>query len=195
MLEDIIARLDRRVIDLERRLDNTVRHGVVSDVDAAKQVARLKIGGTDEEPMKSAWVPYAQIAGAMKVHSPPSVGQNMTLLMPTGDIRQALAVPFTWNNANPSPSNKLDEHIMKFGDVTVTVKADSLTLAVGGSQIVITKDKIVSTAKDIKDVGRSHLGLTSEESGTKKAVVEGDEKSPRVLIDEHDLEPEADLIS
>lgn len=194
-VEDHVVRLERRIVELEQRADKMVRHGPVTDVDAEKHLVRLRIGGTDAEPKKSPWTPYGQIAGAMKVHSPPSVGQNMTMFSPTGDFRQAVTLPMTWNNANPSPSQKKDEHILKFGKVTITIKSESLTFDVDGSKIEITKDKIVSTSKDIKDVGKSHLGLKSEDSGTKKAVVEGDEKSPRVLIDNGDLEPESDLTS
>ena len=143
------AGMMRDVADIKRRLDNTVRHGTVTDVDAKKQRVRLQIGGTESEPQKSPWVPYGQIAGALKVHTPPSKGQQMTLLAPTGDFRQSVAMPLTWSDQNKSPSEKPDEHVMTFENVTVTVKKDSLKISVGDASIEITKDSILAIAKEM----------------------------------------------
>jgi phage baseplate assembly protein V len=143
------AGLLRDVADLKRRLDTTVRHGTVTDVDAKKQRVRLSIGGTEDKPHKSPWVPYGQIAGALKVHTPPSVGQQMTLFAPTGDFRQSVALPFTWSDDNKSPSDKPDEHVLTFENVTVTIKKDSLKVTVGDASIEITKDSILAIAKEV----------------------------------------------
>lgn len=175
-VEAIISDLRRRMIDLERRFDNSARHGVVSDVDAEKHLVRLKIGGTDDEPMKSAWVPYGQIAGAMKVHSPPSLGQNMTLMCPTGDFRQAIAMPFTWNNDNPSPSTKKDEHVLTFGSVKITLKSDSMTLAVGDNRIVITGDEIVTYGKTRLNDGKKKVHRQDDKDSAGDTMVDGAEK-------------------
>jgi phage baseplate assembly protein V len=191
-LHQQFAALAREVADLKRRVDNAGRHGVVSDVDAEKQVVRLKIGGTESEPFKSPWVPYAQIAGAMKIHTPPSVGQQMTLLVPTGDFRQALALPMTWSNQNKSPSTKKDEHVLTFGKIKIVAKADNLKISVGDSSVEITENKIVSKSAKIKDVGKSYLGLPSEDAQTKQVVIQGDESSKRVLAPTSETDPEID---
>jgi phage baseplate assembly protein V len=186
------AALMREVADLKRRVDNVVRHGVVSDVDAEKQLVRLKIGGTDAEPFKSPWLPYAQIAGALKVHTPPSVGQQMTLVAATGDFRQALALPMTWSNQNQSPSTKKDEHVLTFGKIRIVAKSDNLKVSVGDSSVEITENKIVSKSEKIKDVGKSYLGLPSEDAATKQVVIQGDESSKRVLAPVVETDPEID---
>lgn len=170
-LEDMLAALFRRVNDVERRLDNSARHGVVSDVDAAKHLVRLKIGGTDDDPQKSPWIPYGQIAGAMKVHSVPSVGQNMTAFSPTGDHRQAIALPFTWNNDNPSPSQNADEHVITFGNLKIVAKADSLSIAVGSSEIAFDESSINVIAGTIITVGKTYLGQENK-GETKGPLVE-----------------------
>jgi phage baseplate assembly protein V len=110
------AMLLHRVAEMERRQDNQVRHGKVTDIDAEKQLARIEIGERDGTPLKSAWVPYAQVAGGYKAHTPPTVGQQMTLFAPNGEVRQAVLLPFTWSNDNQSPSDKADEHVDTFGD-------------------------------------------------------------------------------
>jgi len=119
-----------RVAELERRVAGMVRHGTVEQVDPQKQRVRLRLGGTDDKPFIGPWVPYAQIAGALKVHTPPSVGQQMTLLSPTGDPRQAVALPMTWSNQNASPSQKGDEHVLTFGSCRIELRGNEIVVKV-----------------------------------------------------------------
>lgn len=155
---------------------NSKVHGTVTDVDAAKQMVRLRVGGSDAEPFKSPWVPYSQVAGALKVHTPPSVGQQMTLLSPAGDWAQGYAVPLTFSDENASPSSQGNEHVLTFGSVRATVRGQQvlieiggakldmtgskITLSVGGAQIEMTGDGIKATAQSFEHEGDvlSHNG-------------------------------------
>jgi hypothetical protein len=68
-----LAELVARVNELERRFASMLRHGTVEQVDPAKQLVRVRIGESDEDggqPFIGPWVSYAQIAGALKVHTP-----------------------------------------------------------------------------------------------------------------------------
>lgn len=105
-----------RVAEYERRMDNTLRHGKVTDVDPEKHLARIEIGERDGTVLKSAWLPYGQIAGDYKQHRPPTVGQQMTMFAPNGEIRQAVIMPFTWSDEQKAPSDKGDEHVTTYGD-------------------------------------------------------------------------------
>jgi hypothetical protein len=69
-----------------------------------------------------------------------------------------MAMPLTWSAQNKSPSDKKDEHVLTFENVSITLKKDNLKFSVGETSIKIAKDKIVSTSKAIKDVGKSYLG-------------------------------------
>jgi phage baseplate assembly protein V len=201
-----------RVAEYERRMDNMVRHGKVTDVDTKKHLARIEIGERDGKPLKSAWIPYGQVAGEYKSHRPPTKGQQMTMFAPNGEVRQAMLLPFTWSDDNKAPSDKEDEHVDTYGDKfkivrkkdhlsftvdksSITFEPGKITVNVDGSKTVWTKENITNTSPEVKDVGISKLGLKSEDSETKKTVVEGDQKSPRVLIDNGDLEAESDLVS
>lgn len=130
-----LVELLNRVNELERRVSGLMRHGTVHEVDPAKQVMRLRLGDDVKgQPFLSPWIPYAQIAGALKVHTPPSVGQQYTAMSPTGDWQQAVGVPLTWSNDNPSPSDKGDEHVLTFGQVKVTIKEQLLQIEVGSTK-------------------------------------------------------------
>lgn len=142
-----LAELAKRVAELERRHLSLLRHGTVEEVDPEKALVRLRIGGSDDKPFLSPWLPYAQIAGAMKVHSPPSQGQQMTMIAPTGDFRQSIAMPMTWSNQNEAPSKNGDEHVLTFGDVRIEIKGSEVHVTVptlkftcDGSTFVLTGD-------------------------------------------------------
>lgn len=166
-IEDILDRmvddqvhLLMRVAEVERRADTMFRHGKVTDVDTEKQLARIEIGEQNGEVLKSAWVPYGQIAGAYKSHQPPTVGQQMTMFAPNGEVRQAVLMPFTWSNDNQSPSTKQDEHVDTYGDkwkwtrkkdlfrveldkASIEIKPEKITAKVEGASLVIQGPKIV----------------------------------------------------
>lgn len=105
-----IVELVARVTDLERRVAGVMRHGTVAEVDPGRQRIRLDFGPAHgaEGRFLSPWVPYAQFSGELRVHTPPTVGQQFTVMSPTGDFQQAVAVPLTHHAGNPSPSTAGD---------------------------------------------------------------------------------------
>lgn len=151
-----VTELQQRIGDIDRRMDSTMRHGKVTDVDTKKQLARIEIGENDGKPLKSAWIPYGQVAGAYKSHSPPSKGQQMTLLAPNGEVRQGILMPMTWSDDNKSPSDKEDEYVDTFGKLKIVKKGDSYDLEVDGAKISMTKDKVTTS------IGNSKVEQTAD---------------------------------
>lgn len=150
-MREIIVELIERVARIEQRLAHSVMHGKVTDVDASKHRARVQIGEDENgQPVKSPWIPYGQMAGALKVHAPPSVGQNMTMVNPTGDPSQGILLPMTWNSANASPSSSGSENVLTFGNVRVEVKNDHVLVKVGGTELKITGSEIALKSGSIK---------------------------------------------
>jgi len=143
---DILLEFDFDLADIKRRLENSERHGVVHAVDVDKKKCRLRIGGTDEEPFLTPWVPYSQVAGDLKIHSPPSVGQQMTFRCPDGDFRQGCVIPYTWSNQNPSPSDRTDEHVTTFGQSKQTIREGQLKQEVGSSQVRVSGERVRAVA-------------------------------------------------
>lgn len=105
------------------RIANSRTCGPVVAVDAAAGKARIRLGGTDEAPFLSPWVRYAQTMGAVKIHSAPSIGQQMDLSSDNGDFEQGTLTPRTRSDDNPSPSDSPDEHVLTFGPWTFTLKS------------------------------------------------------------------------
>lgn len=134
-LDQLLADIFMRTAEIERRFDGMIKQGTATDVDPKAGTVRIRYGGTDEEPFLSPPIPYAQMAGALKVHAPPSEGQQMTVISGSGDFRQGLAVPMTWSDSNTSPSEKDDENVITFGDVRIELRSDELLISIGGFSI------------------------------------------------------------
>ena len=139
-----IVELVARVTDLERRIAGVMRHGTVAVVDPGRQRMRLDFGPTHggQGRFLSPWLPYAQFSGALRVHTPPTIGQQFTVMSPTGDFQQAVAVPLTHHAGNPIPSTAGDENVITYGNVRMTLADDLVRIVVGGSTLEITSEEI-----------------------------------------------------
>ncbi len=127
-----IAALVAGHADLEARIERLFRKGKVTDVDPKGGLYRQEIGLDDDgNPVLSPWLPYSQVAGGRKVHSPPSVGEQYLLVNPDGsaDFTQGLGVPHGWSDANPSPSAAGDADVATRGSTKDTTKAGSRVIA------------------------------------------------------------------
>lgn len=151
-LDQILVRMLNRIDRLERRAESMMAHGTVAQVDPAKGRVRLRLGGSDDKPFLSPWIPYAQIAGALKVHTPPSVGQQMTAISPCGDLRQACALPMTFSEANASPSQSGEENVVTYGGFRLTLKGDALI--VEGPKVVVDSPNVQLGGEGGKPVAR-----------------------------------------
>lgn len=156
-----VVELVARVAELERRVTGMIRHGTVAEVDPEKGRVRIKLGQDEEGgDFLSPWVPYSQLAGAIKAHVPPAAGQQFSLIAPTGDWQQAVAMPLTWSNANGSPSTAGDENVVTYGNVRITLKADYLEVCACDVVFRVSCDGIFMSGGTIRhnghDIGASH---------------------------------------
>jgi len=169
---DEFSKLAARVADLERRVKGSFRQGAVAEVDASAGTVRLKLGFGEQGDFLSAPIPYAQVAGAVKVHSPPSVGQQMIAMSPNGDLQQAVAMPLGFSNQNQSPSGSVDQHVLSFGAVTLELTSSGLTVSVGGTSVTIDSSGLSVSGGDVIHNGtgigdnHSHSGVEAGGSRT-----------------------------
>lgn len=167
-----VVELAARIAELERRFSGTMRHGTVEETDPSRHRVRLKLG-TDVEgkPFLSPWIPYAQMAGALKVHVPPSIGQQFTLMAPAGDWQQAVAVPFTWSNQNPAPSESGEENVLTFADVRLTLKDGRLEISAAGVNLELTGNGLAITGGEVSHDGKN-IGSTHTHGGVTLGTAE-----------------------
>jgi len=125
-----VARLERRISELEARLENSVRKGKIAEVDHEKGLARIEVGvDSDGKPQLGPWLRTSQIAGALKIHTPATVGQTFMQVAPGGDFEQGLLIPLGWSDGNPSPGKTADP-VMTIGALTATTDGDTLKISV-----------------------------------------------------------------
>lgn len=168
MLREVIM----RIAEIERRMDNMIRPGPVTDVDTKKKRARIAIGMKDGDIVKSEWIPYGQLAGDYKSHRPPTVGQQMMMFAPNGEHRQALLMPDTWSDQNQSPSDKPDEHVTTYGKLKVTEKDGYHRIENDQCAIELSGGSINLKAATIVLDGDVHLGGAGGEPASKKGTLD-----------------------
>lgn len=123
------AELEAAIEDLNRRLANVVREGRVTSVDYAGAVATVDMDGLPSRQM-----PWIQRAGAVKDWDPPTVGERVTVVSPTGDPALGLIFPGGWSLDNPAPHDKGGERFI--------TAANKIVLTVGQSGLVIEPEKM-----------------------------------------------------
>ena len=139
-LANVIADLQRRLFELERRAANRKRTGVVDEIDTARGLARVRLED-GEQAFRTGWLPWKEIAaGGISTHIPPTVGQQVDVTSESGDLTDGVIDFSTHSNANPRPHNGAEAVITKgqvrlfFSDDTLTIDADNLVFtAVNGS--------------------------------------------------------------
>ncbi|KZL05982.1 phage baseplate assembly protein V [Pseudovibrio sp. Ad26] len=144
-LPDLIAELHFEVAEIKRRLASRTREGVISEVDAAKGKARVRLTDSDT-PMLTGWLPWTEPAsGANKTHNPPSIGQQVSLTSESGDLTDARIGPALPSDDNPRPSAKGDDHVLaQVGATKIIVSGggDKLQLSVGNASIILVDGRM-----------------------------------------------------
>ena len=158
MLISILERLQEH----DRRIGASNWRGKVMDVDPEKALARVELGKDEDGAIiKSPWLPYAQTAGALKAHIPPTVGQVMSMRRSSGDIEQGTLEASHWSDDNQSPSQDGDKNVVTFGDVTIDLSGDGLTVSCGGVTLSLTGSGLAITGGQVthdgKSIDKTHL--------------------------------------
>lgn len=101
-----------RITELERRLANVIRSGVVVDVNYQTAKCRVAFGNilTEELPF------FTSSAGDTKTWSPPSVGETVVVFSPSGELSIGFVLCGIYTNANPPNSNSANKTKTTFSD-------------------------------------------------------------------------------
>lgn len=88
-------------------LDEMLRFGTIASVDLAAARCVVETGDVLSPPCR--WIEPR--AGATRTWSPPSIGEQVLLLCPGGDLAAGVALRGIYSDAMPSPGNSLRELI------------------------------------------------------------------------------------
>ncbi|WP_253302156.1 phage baseplate assembly protein V [Wolbachia endosymbiont of Psylliodes chrysocephala] len=137
------------ISELNRKLANVIRIGVVKEIDYEKAKVRVKIGEflTDYLP----WI--TSKAGKDRDWSPPDIDEQVMVFSPLGQLSLGVVLRGIYQEKYPALENKKEINSMKFQDGTRLLYdkdkqhleievVDKITLKAGGSSIEMTKSGI-----------------------------------------------------
>ena len=132
MSDDVVMDLMARVADLERRLDDTIITGIVSEVQHKPYRVRVNYG-TPDTPQTTALLPVMVArAAAAKVWWPLEVGEAVLVLSPGGDTQQGRVIPASYSQAQTPPDDQAERLVIEFG------AGNSLSLDRGNGNLTLT---------------------------------------------------------
>lgn len=114
-----ILSLDKRIEQLDRRLNNLVREAKVLEVDAEKGLVKVEAHG-----LKSGWMPWAERAGTVREWAPPAKGERVVVLSPTGEPGQGIVLAGGFSDQFKQPSTDAGERLIQIGDNRVSMTKD-----------------------------------------------------------------------
>ena len=104
-----------QLAELARLIENLVRLGTIAEVDVAKVRVRVKSGD-----ITTTWLPWLALrAGTSKEWDPPTVGEQVILLSPSGVLAQGVALVGLFCDANPANGDREGLHRRTYPDGAV----------------------------------------------------------------------------
>ncbi len=125
--------------EVARRLANVVRAGTVAETDLPAARARVRYAdGPDGGPVLTGWLPWIAPAGEDRAWRPPSVGEQVVLLAPYGELSAAWILPGAYRDEFPAPESSGAKSAIAYRDgaiVSYDAEAHELsaTLPDGGT--------------------------------------------------------------
>ncbi|MBJ7590173.1 phage baseplate assembly protein V [Aeromonas veronii] len=177
--------------ELSRQIANLIRVGEVTETDFTDPEAprvKVAVSGFDSD-----WLPFgADRAGSTKTWSPLSIGEQVVILSPYGDLGQAIIVCSLYSSANPAPasSGSLEKetypdgttisydsasHTLNatIGGTTITADRGQIYLGVGGVKFVITAGGIDMQGGQVTHNGKN-IGSDHAHSGIQRGSANSD---------------------
>ncbi|PQZ91929.1 MULTISPECIES: phage baseplate assembly protein V [Pseudomonas] len=128
---------------LSRMLENLIRFGVIAAVQMEPPRVQVKTGALD-----TAWLPWLALrAGADQEWDPPTVGEQVILLSPSGQIANGVVVTGLFSDHIPANGNRAGLHRRTYADGAV-IEYDSVahhlnaTLPESGTTSLVSKGGI-----------------------------------------------------
>ncbi|MBN9308724.1 MAG: phage baseplate assembly protein V [Devosia sp.] len=151
-LLDRIASLEAEVVRLQRRVNNTFREARVEELYPSEGLARVSAHGASSKK-----VPWLQRAGDIRDWDPPTVGERVMLISPTGEPGKGLILPGGYSSQFQQPHDKGGEAKRVVGDTSDLWTSDTRVIE---SPRIILRGKVTIEGPCVThngiDIGSSH---------------------------------------
>lgn len=173
--------------ELSRRVENMIRIGTIAEIDHEARRVRVKSGELDTNWLK--W--RSDRAGATRTWNPPTVGEQVMILSPSGELANGIVMPSIYSDAFDSPSDSADEHVTEYPDgarivynhatqvLNISGIKDLVITATGNVNISNDGDAVVNTAGKVDVMAGGKAKVTADTidldgGGALKGCVQGD---------------------
>jgi phage baseplate assembly protein V len=155
--------MSAELTDLQQRLANLIRVGKVHSVDL--NTARLRVAFGKDGANVSGWIPWmTSRAGATREWNPPAVGEQVTMMNPSGQDNSGFAMSGAiYQTGSPANGNTAGQVVLdlpetgawliRIGNVVIQAVNNSAKITVGGKSIEVTPSKILING-DVEVTGK-----------------------------------------
>lgn len=100
------------IAHLSRLIENVLRIGTITEVDHAGAMCRVATGS-----IITNWLPwFAHRAGETRTWDPPTLGEQVMVFSPSGELAGGIVFTGIYSGVNPAPSNIPDTHVTEYPD-------------------------------------------------------------------------------
>lgn len=101
--------------DISHRLHNLIRLGTIAEVDHVRAQCRVKTG-----ELLTDWLYWITLsAGAVRTWQPPTLGEQVVLLSPDGELTAGVVLCGIYSETYPAPSHKSNDTRTEYADGAV----------------------------------------------------------------------------
>lgn len=142
--------------DTQGLIGDLLRIGTIASVDLADATATVQAGDVTSPPL-----PWMEWAGAFRTWSPPSVGEQVLLLCPEGDIAAAVILRGIFSDARPAPASDENPSLYGPGGLVITLTPDGMRIVAPGGLAIEGDVAITGTLTASEDVIGGGISLKS----------------------------------
>ncbi|ENJ4437730.1 phage baseplate assembly protein V [Salmonella enterica] len=162
--------IENEITEIHRRLDNLIRTGVVTEVNLDKATCRVKTGN-----LETCHIPISAIrAGDARVWWPPSVGEQVTILCMSGDLKTAVVLPGLFCDVFPQPDTRGKTLYISFPDkAVIEYDANSGALLAKGMKTatIETSEKITARTSEAIVNASESINATTKQATVKATAI------------------------
>lgn len=176
------------LVELARRLENLIRNGTIAEADYGAARVRVQYD-TDEngQPVLTDWLPWhTHRAGSAIDWWPPEIGEQVTILSPSGNMALGVVMPSIYQAAHPAPSSDPNKRLVNFGDgsfieydrathqFVVTVNGGNVLLNTTGNLDAVVGGNADVLAGGAANITANNITLDGTGGGGTRGAVQGD---------------------
>lgn len=132
-------------------VNNIFREGTVKSVDFQKGTVVVEAHGIKTKP-----IPWTEQAGDIVEWNPPSAGQRVVVVSPSGNLGRAFMLHGGFTDAVPQPHDRGAEKRTKIGQCVITQTGEHMRFDIGGARLTFS-----STGLSV-EVGGTSFAFTAD---------------------------------